>query len=670
MVQIECWKLCIVRLLLFFSYLFRWDEAHFGKFGGHYLQRSYYIDLHPPLAKMLVGLGMYLAKFDNSFLFESAKTYPDNVDYVTMRRFTSALGAIAVPVLFAAAHNLGLSKWASLIVASFALFDNGLVGITRPILLDSTLLLFTATTLYFLVKFIKSSGKTFPLSQHFYALGLGISMGLVASSKWVGLFSVALVGCYTIWDLWSIWSDKKRGIFNFVMHFALRAVYFILVPILVYAAVFRIHFLILNETGTGDAQMSSLFQASLKYSKISHSPIEVVYGSSVAIKNKSKYAGLLHSHIQHYPVGSLMQQVTMYYHRDQNNYWKIEKADGSVKHNALVQVQHGDRIRLNHITTNGNLRTQKIKAPITKRDWEVSCTGSETVHDENDVWIIEFKDKATASKGLQTFFTSFRLKHAVQGCYLRYTAKQLPEWGYKQGEVTCVRESEAGNDCIWNIEENVNKRLKEPEASTYKSRFIDDFIDLNICMYRNNNALVSDPEVNPSKLTSTPIEWPILWRGIRMCNWDDGAKKFYMFLNPIGGWLCLVCLIGTVSMLGYHLLNQERYGVQLPSGLRNYSVKIYIGLAGWALHYFPFFIMGRVLYFHHYYPAYLYGILNFGVLFDYTCDKYLSEKNKRNLSIALIAVIAAVFVFYAPICYGIDGPIADFKGRKWLPKWL
>lgn len=30
-------------------------------------------------------------------------------------------------------------------------------------------------------------------------------------------------------------------------------------------------------------------------------------------------------------------------------------------------------------------------------------------------------------------------------------------------------------------------------------------------------------------------------------------------------------------------------------------------LLGWALHYFPFFLMGRVLYFHHYFPAMLFS---------------------------------------------------------------
>lgn len=30
-------------------------------------------------------------------------------------------------------------------------------------------------------------------------------------------------------------------------------------------------------------------------------------------------------------------------------------------------------------------------------------------------------------------------------------------------------------------------------------------------------------------------------------------------------------------------------------------------LLGWMLHYFPFFLMGRILYFHHYFPAMLFS---------------------------------------------------------------
>ena len=56
-------------------------------------------------------------------------------------------------------------------------------------------------------------------------------------------------------------------------HWGARIVCLIVLPILVYMVSFKIHFLILNHSGPGDAQMSSLFQANLQGNDFAQNPL-------------------------------------------------------------------------------------------------------------------------------------------------------------------------------------------------------------------------------------------------------------------------------------------------------------------------------------------------------------------------------------------------------------
>ena len=53
--------------------------------------------------------------------------------------------------------------------------------------------------LYFEVYF-----SPFSIEWFFWLAASGISIGLVVSVKWVGLFAIALVGLHTIEDLWEL----------------------------------------------------------------------------------------------------------------------------------------------------------------------------------------------------------------------------------------------------------------------------------------------------------------------------------------------------------------------------------------------------------------------------------------------------------------------------------
>lgn len=249
------------------------------------------------------------------------------------------------------------------------------------------------------------------------------------------------------------------------MHFASRVVGLIVVPIVVYIFSFYIHFLILENSGPGDAQMSSLFQANLKGTTVGKdNPLEVALGSRATLKNMGYGGGLLHSHIQTFPEGSTQQQVTCYHHKDANNDWFFypnREGPDFDPEAPLMFIGDGSVIRLIHALTGRNLHSHSIPAPVTKADYEVSCYGNITVGDEKDDWKIEVvSDSASRDRSkIRTLTTAFRLRHTTLGCYLRAGTVNLPQWGFKQIETTCVKENKPKDIYThWNIESHVNER--------------------------------------------------------------------------------------------------------------------------------------------------------------------------------------------------------------------
>lgn len=118
----------------------------------------------------------------------------------------------------------------------------------------------------------------------------------------------------------------------------------------------------------------------------------------------------------------------------------------------------------------------------------------------------------------------------------------------------------------------------------------------------------------------------------------------------------------------------------------------------WAMHYLPFYLMGRQLFLHHYLPAHLASALVTGALLEFifnvepvidestfsskpgkkavTPRKHLPAREKlagQNLiaSWAALGVILAIVVggwyYFLPLTYGYPGlTVPQVQARKWL----
>lgn len=306
---------------------------------------------------------------------------------------------------------------------------------------------------------------------------------------------------------------------------------------------------------------------------------EIAYGSKLTFKNAGYGGGLLHSHVQTYPEGSKQQQVTCYHHKDDNNNWEIRPPRGynideyehSDDENFIRFVTDGDLVRLQHVSTGRNLHSHPVNAPMTTAEWEVSCYGNDTIGDNQDNWKVEivddfiYKDK----ERVRSLTTRVRLRHEKLGCLLTADGGVLPQWGFKQTEVYCDKNNRTDDPhAMWNVEQHWNEKLPPAPKNAYKTRFLRDFITLNVAMWTSNNALTPDPD-KYDILSSEPSEWPFVTVGLRMCGWGENDVKFYLLGNPIVWWLSIASIFVFCGATAFYVIRMQRKIFDLTQGKKH-----------------------------------------------------------------------------------------------------
>ncbi|XP_071962879.1 protein O-mannosyl-transferase 2-like [Antedon mediterranea] len=657
-----------------------WDETHFGKMGSYYINRTFFFDVHPPLGKMLIGLSGLLSGYDGKFSFEKPGIKYGETEYIGMRLFCSLLGSSIILLCFGIVWEMTQSLSASVLSAFIIIFDTGCLTLSQYILLDPILLFFIVMSMYSAQKFKGHSKLPFSFGWWFWMANTGIFLAFSFSVKWVGLFIILLIGIITISDLWHLLGNLALSKIQIAKHICARVSCLIVLPIICYLAIFFVHFKVLSHSGTGDGFFSSSFQSRLKGNNLyeANMPEDLAYGSVITLKNHRAAGGLLHSHWHLYPegVGARQQQVTAYTHKDDNNKWLVKKFDRDPsEHDDITYVHHGDVVRLEHLATQRNLHSHMESAPITKRHQQVSCYGINGTGDLNDIWRVDILGGKLGDR-VKTVRTRLRLIHHTTGCALYSHSKQLPKWGWEQMEVTCnPRKRDSKN--IWNVEDHYNAKLPNISFELFAPSFLESVLESHIVMAQSNSGL----KPKEGEITSRPWQWPINYRGQRFSGVNETEERVYLLGNPVLWW-------GNLCCLGLFLFCFAIWSIRLQRGCctgvdtdNNAMISCAWLFLGWCLHYLPFFCMGRVLYFHHYFPAMLFNSMLSGILIDHIVT---SVHNKLELNfpfngkICTHAVICSVMVYsfhlFSPLSYGMNGPYAGKANSrlthlKWLDSW-
>jgi len=207
------------------------------------------------------------------------------------------------------------------------------------------------------------------------------------------------------------------------------------------------------------------------------------------------------------------------------------------------------------------------------------------------------------------------------------------------------------------------------------------FAELQLLMLQHNAGLTAS-----HPYASGPVNWPFLLNGISFWTDNDAKQQIYFAGNPVGWWVCVMALSVFVGIIGADLMARRRNVKPIPEEIRNRllnSTGFFV--SAWAFHYFPFYLMNRQLFVHHYLPAHLASTLVAGSVVNFV----LTESIEYPISIArkgvthlrprmytdfgvkgliatgiLLVVLVASFLFFTPLTYGTPGLTGDEVNRR------
>jgi dolichyl-phosphate-mannose-protein mannosyltransferase len=614
--------------------------------------------------------------------------------------------------------ELGFSHRAAFLASLFTILDNSLIIQSRVIMLDSFVIFLSYLSILCYLKFYHLRHKPFSGEWHRGLIYTGLSLGTLLGVKYTGLLGLGCVGLLTLCDLWQLIADTTIDLLDFLLHFLLRGVYMLGIPLVISLILFFVHFSILVNSGPGNAFVSKPFRNTLTGAvettpepvHLSSNTTLLRYGSHVSLKSTDTVCWL-HSHPHLYPLkypddrgSSYQQQVTCYEFADINNLWEVRRplgpggvaGAGSDSHDP---VRNRDLVELVHINTSKILNSHDVAAPLTPTHQEVAGYVN---YSAQFVPHLEWRLEVTGvPDGSPVFHEKGKLKlklvheHSKQA--LACTGKRLPEWAFQQYEVVTEKDVSStaavwllddvilpspSNATAWAEEERlIREKAQNPGTESAKSEdedddseetlnFFEKYIELQVHMATAHGNL------GEHQFGATPHSWPLM--GKLLPYWLDEKSNAQVTLigNPVMWWVASVGIVVFLAVTAVHLLRRRREIFDLPHAeFHQWWTSGIVLLVGWLAHYIPYFILSRVLFLHHYLPAVPFKLM----LLAAVCEHFyiwlkrfpgpISLLYHLLISLLLLSFFVS-FIVFAPFTYGYPGLSRDqIEWRKWYHSW-
>lgn len=169
------------------------------------------------------------------------------------------------------------------------------------------------------------------------------------------------------------------------------------------------------------------------------------------------------------------------------------------------------------------------------------------------------------------------------------------------------------------------------------------FLELNFEMYKANQRLTATHPYSSQWFT-----WPFMFRPIYY--WVKDGARIYFMGNPAVWWSStIILLLVLITVLSN------------PKILIKDQILTLL-LVGYFANMVPFMGVKRVMFLYHYLNALIFSII---ILF-YFLNNY---KTTKKIAAVLVISAAVLFIFFAPLSYGLDLSSRAYEARVWFENW-
>ena len=237
----------------------------------------------------------------------------------------------------------------------------------------------------------------------------------------------------------------------------------------------------------------------------------------------------------------------------------------------------------------------------------------------------------------------------------------------------------------WFVEENnvtaqVAERNPRISLQSIKMGFWEKFFESHKMMFWLNSKIGTGGE--PGKWLNMgeqiPIKWPF---NLISQVFSFKEPRTYLLGNPrIWAINLVVLVVFPIMVISKIIQSRESSADKKKEDDKHFSASLLL-FSLWAVNYFPFFLMFRQLYIHHYYPALYFSSLLTGVVIDWSIKSFshllpqqISPMFRLTFFVTFFLMLCYSFIEFNPLVYGMTGDMAKFSNSTyhhlyWLDWW-